>query len=82
MEIQKDKLVSKWSNGEIQFIMKFNNHGNAHGKLISYYIDGSLNRISNYQNGILEGESILFDRDEEDFIKIHTKKEINLFMNE
>lgn len=76
-----EQIISKWSNGNIHFILNYDSNGNlVDGKVKSYYLDGSLKSVYFYKKHTLEGEKIDFNIGSE--IDKASEKELNKFLNE
>ena len=76
-----EQMISRWSNGNIHFILNYDSNGNlVDGKVKSYYLDGSLKSVYFYKKHTLEGEKIDFNIGSE--IDKASEKELNKFLNE
>jgi antitoxin component YwqK of YwqJK toxin-antitoxin module len=75
-----EQMISRWSNGNIHFILNYDSNGLVEGKVKSYYIDGSVKSVHFYKKNTLEGEKLDFNIGSE--IEKASEKELNKFLNE
>ena len=75
-----EQMISRWSNGNLHFILNYDSNGLAEGKVKSYYLDGSLKSVYFYKKHTLEGENLDFNIGSE--IDKASEKELNKFLNE
>ncbi len=75
-----EQMISRWSNGNIHFILNYDSDGLVKGKVKSYYIDGSVKSVHFYKKNTLEGEKLDFNIGSE--IEKASEKELNKFLNE
>jgi hypothetical protein len=84
-EKECEQLISRWSNGNIHFILNYDSDGLVKGKVKSYYIDGSIKSVyfykkNTFKKNTLEGEKLDFNIGSE--IEKVSEKELNKFLNE
>jgi hypothetical protein len=84
-EKECEQLISRWSNGNIHFILNYDSDGLVKGKVKSYYIDGSIKSVyfykkNTFKKNTLEGEKLDFNIGSE--IEKASEKELNKFLNE
>jgi len=79
-EKECEQLISRWSNGNIHFILNYDSDGLVKGKVKSYYIDGSIKSVYFYKKNTLEGEKLDFNIGSE--IEKASEKELNKFLSE
>jgi antitoxin component YwqK of YwqJK toxin-antitoxin module len=75
-----EQIISKWSNGNLHFVLNYDSNGLAEGKVKSYYLDGSLKSVYFYKKHTLEGEKIDFNIGSK--IDKASEKELNKFLSE
>jgi len=75
-----EQMISRWSNGNIHFILNYDSDGMVEGKVKSYYLDGSVKSVHFYKKNTLEGEKLDFNIGSE--IEKASEKELNKFLNE
>ena len=57
-----EQLISKWSNGNLHFILNYDPNGNLiDGKVETYYINGEIKTLHFCKNSITEGEFLSFE---------------------
>lgn len=57
-----EQMISRWSNGNIHFILNYDSNGNLiDGKVETYYINGEIKTLHFYKNSITEGEFLSFE---------------------
>lgn len=79
-EKECEQLISRWSNGNVHFILNYDSDGLVKGKVKSYYIDGSIKSVYFYKKNTLEGERLDFNIGSE--IEKVSEKELNKFLSE
>jgi antitoxin component YwqK of YwqJK toxin-antitoxin module len=80
-EKECEQLISKWSNGNVHFILNYDSDGKLiDGKVETYYINGEIKTIHFYKKNTLEGERLDFNIGSE--IEKVSEKELNKFLNE
>ena len=74
------QVISRWSNGNIHFILNYDETGNwVDGKVETYYVDGGVKSIHFCKKNTTEGEVLEFDSEAS---KEKTDKELKKFLNE
>lgn len=76
------QIISKWSNGNVHFIVEYDDNGNwKDGRVVTYYIDSEIKSNHYYKNGTIEGEALDFKNDDLN-ASASSKKEFINFLNE
>ena len=58
---RKNGIIEKYSKGKLLSQTPYCD-GRVHGKVYTYFEDGSVESIQTYKNGVLNGMSIVYDR--------------------
>lgn len=75
------QVISRWSNGNIHFILNYDETGNwVDGKVETYYV-GGVKSVHFCKKNVTEGEVLSFNSDSE-ASKEKTDKEFKNFLNE
>jgi antitoxin component YwqK of YwqJK toxin-antitoxin module len=76
------QLISRWSNGNIHFILNYDETGNwVDGKVETYYVDGAIKSVHFCKKSTTEGEALSFDAADE-FSKKESDTQFKNFLNE
>lgn len=57
-----EQMISRWSNGNIHFILNYDSNGKLiDDKVETYYINGEIKTLHFFKNSITEGEFLSFE---------------------
>jgi antitoxin component YwqK of YwqJK toxin-antitoxin module len=75
------KVLSRWSNGAIHFEVEYDKLGDwKSGKITIYYMNGQIKSVFFQNKGVMDGEAINFESDEETMF--NSEEEVKNFLNE
>ena len=76
------QVISKWSNGNIHFVVEYDDKGKwVDKRVVTFYIDSQIKSNHYYKNNEIEGEGLEFKNDDLDKSSA-SKKELIKFLNE
>ena len=76
------QVISKWSNGNVHFVVEYDDNGIwKDGRIVTYYIDSKVKSNHYYKNSTIEGEALDFKNDDLN-ASSSSKKEFINFLNE
>lgn len=81
-ENKATQIVSKWSNGNVHFVLEYGKNGKwKDGSILTYYMDGTIESNYYYKDGIIDGEALEFKYDDVDVFSKGIE-EFKNFLNE